>query len=93
MNFPRIKDGHRPVRLKSGKIRIGGATFGTASLLEDPNGLLWEVFSLFDGDHSVDEIIHLMLTAYHDQDEAKLSQCVDAIVKSPYIEVDKQETL
>lgn len=92
MNFPKIKDGHRPVRLSNGKIRIGGSTFGTAAFLDDPNGRLWEVLSFFDGMHSCDEIIRLIMLKYPDQDVSELRKCVYTIASSPYVENDKEDT-
>lgn len=54
---PRIKPEHAPYRIGGDRIRVGGATQGIASEVDDPTGAVWTLLSAMDGRRDVEQLV------------------------------------
>jgi molybdopterin-synthase adenylyltransferase len=86
MKQPKIKDMHNPMRLPTGAIRIGGAHFGLAAEIEDPEGIVWPILGLMDGSRTRDEIVRDAIAAAPDLDAESVHECVEALVAGGFVE-------
>jgi molybdopterin/thiamine biosynthesis adenylyltransferase len=78
---PRIKFEHHPIRRTDGTIQIGGDIYGIASVIEDPDGWIWDTLGLIDGDHGYEEIV--AASARPREDVEKL---LEALRRSGFLE-------
>jgi molybdopterin-synthase adenylyltransferase len=86
MNRPRVKPEHAPYRIKGGKIRIGGVSFGIAAEIEDPDGSVWAMLSAMDGSRSLDEVVAHVAEAYPGERREQLAAAAQQLIESGYVE-------
>lgn len=83
---PRLKAEHAPYRISGGRIRIGGASYGIAAEMDDPDGWVWILLESMDGTRSraeiVDHVVRSRPGVSHGIVRAGLSQ----LIESGYVE-------
>lgn len=87
MRLPRIKPEHRPYRLATGQIRIGGGVYGIAAEIEgDEEGLVWAAIQSLDGTRTTDEVISHLHGTFPRLQHLELRRAVDQLIDSGYVE-------
>ena len=86
MQFPRVKDGHRPVRVGDSLIRIGGPVFGAAAEFHDPTGLFWKALHLMDGRRSAEQVVYDLIRWSPTAARAEAASAVEQLLATPYVE-------
>jgi molybdopterin/thiamine biosynthesis adenylyltransferase len=86
VRLPRVKDEHRPHRLESGAIRIGGEVYGLAAEIDDPNGWAWAALDLMDGTRDCAEIAERLSQRFPGLSAAAAGEIVRLLVASGYVE-------
>jgi molybdopterin/thiamine biosynthesis adenylyltransferase len=83
---PRVKPEHAPYRLGADRIRIGGASYGIAAEIIDPDGFVWSLLQAMDGTHSVADIVAQAVRSHPDRREPVVRAAVEQLVRSGYVE-------
>ena len=83
---PRVKAEHAPYRISSGRIRIGGVSYGLAAEISDPDGWIWTMLSAMDGTRAVPDIIGQVRVSHPDQPVELLSRGALELMASGYVE-------
>jgi molybdopterin-synthase adenylyltransferase len=84
---PKVKPEHAPYRIAGGrKIRIGGASYGLAAELADPDGWLWTMLAAMDGSRSLPEIVGHVHARHPDQPVGTLERGAGQLASSGYVE-------
>jgi len=83
---PRVKPEHAPYRIAGGKIRIGGASYGLAAEISDPEGWVWTMLAAMDGSRGLPEIVEHVHTAHPGQPIGVLRHAAQQLVGSGYVE-------
>lgn len=78
---PRIKRPHRPLRRRDGTVQIGGDIHGIASVIDDPDGWIWQVLRLLDGEHGLEQI-----ATGSDRSPASVRVLLDALYDAGFLE-------
>lgn len=78
---PRIKREHRPLRRVDRTVQIGGDIYGIASVLDDPDGWIWEAMRLLDGERSPDQV-----AAGSSQSPDAVRSLLDALYDAGFLE-------
>ena len=86
MSRPRVKPEHAPYRIADGKIRIGGASYGIAAEIPDPDGWVWTMLAAMDGGRGLPEIIELVQAAHPQQARDLLQRGAEQLMASGYLE-------
>ena len=83
---PRVKPEHAPYRINGGRIRIGGASFGIAAEIADPDGWVWTMLSAMDGSRGLAEVVELVRQAHPGQPADRLRGGARQLIGSGYVE-------
>jgi len=83
---PRVKPEHRPYRLASGAIRIGGLIYGVAAEIEDPDGTVWTLLQGMDGSRTLDDLVELVCAGHPGEYADTARQAVVDLCESGHIE-------
>lgn len=83
---PRVKPEHAPYRIDGGRIRIGGASFGIAAEIADPDGWVWAMLSAMDGSRGLAEVVELARQAHPSQPADRLGGGARQLIGSGYVE-------
>ena len=86
MKRPRVKPEHAPYRIADGKIRIGGASYGIAAEIPDPDGWVWTMLAAMDGSRGLPEIIELAQAGHPEQAPDLLQRGAEQLMASGYLE-------
>jgi molybdopterin/thiamine biosynthesis adenylyltransferase len=83
---PRVKAEHAPYRISSGRIRIGGVSYGIAAEISDPDGWIWTMLGAMDGTRGLPDIIEQVHAGHPDQPAELLSRGARELLASGYVE-------
>jgi molybdopterin/thiamine biosynthesis adenylyltransferase len=86
MRRPRIKYPHRPARLRTGRIRIGGLVPGIRRDLLDPDGWVWALLNLLDGSRTTDEVVAVMTRLFADRPGSVVRAAIDDLMAAGYLD-------
>jgi molybdopterin-synthase adenylyltransferase len=86
MSRPRVKPEHASYRIAGGKIRIGGASYGLAAEIADPDGWVWTMLTAMDGSRGLPEIVELVHAAHPRQARGLLERGAGQLMASGYLE-------
>jgi molybdopterin-synthase adenylyltransferase len=86
MARPRIKTGHDPARVTTGKIRMGGHQIGIAYELDDPSGVVWQLLGLLDGSRTRDQVVADLLRAHPDLHAGSVREVIDLLIEHGSVE-------
>jgi len=85
MRLPRVKGVHRPYRT-NGAIRIGGAAFGVAAEIADPDGVVWSLLTAMDGTRTPAQIAAAVRADRPHLPEPALVGAIDQLVATGFLE-------
>jgi molybdopterin/thiamine biosynthesis adenylyltransferase len=83
---PRVKPEHAPYRIAGGKIRIGGASYGIAGEIADPDGWVWTMLSAMDGSRKLPEVIAYVHQQHPGRPVELLRHAAEQLLGSGYVE-------
>lgn len=86
MDRPRVKPEHAPFRISGNRIRIGGAAYGIAAEIKDPDGFVWTLLQSMDGTRGIAEVVEHTVRVHPDAAPAILRTAVDQLLGSGYVE-------
>jgi molybdopterin/thiamine biosynthesis adenylyltransferase len=86
MYRPRIKYGHRPVRLGDGWVRIGGIVPGVAADLPDPEGWVWALLELLGGTRTVDQVVADLVHRFPSRPADEIRSGIVELTQAGYVE-------
>ncbi|MBW6439288.1 ThiF family adenylyltransferase [Actinoplanes hulinensis] len=83
---PRIKPEHGLYRMPDGRVRIGGAVYGVAAEVDDPDGLVWAMLSAADGTRSVEDIAAHVTATFEHEEPATVIASVQRFIDAGYLD-------
>ncbi|MFC6083481.1 HesA/MoeB/ThiF family protein [Sphaerisporangium aureirubrum] len=83
---PRVKREHRPHRYGDGRVRVGGAIYGLAAEISDPQGWVWAALTLMDGTLPVPEIVERLERRFPELSARQAESVVVQLIGSGYVE-------
>jgi molybdopterin/thiamine biosynthesis adenylyltransferase len=86
LRLPRVKAEHLPHRYGDDRIRIGGAIYGMAGEISDPNGYAWAALGAMDGTKSPAEIARRLRRLFPRLTHEHAQSIVDLLITSGYVE-------
>jgi molybdopterin-synthase adenylyltransferase len=87
MRLPRVKRAHDPIQFPNNRIRIGSIQYGVGAEIEDDDqATVWRLLRLMDGSRTPNMIVATLLSERPDLDQQSVSEAVQALVESGFVE-------
>ncbi|MFC4535603.1 HesA/MoeB/ThiF family protein [Sphaerisporangium dianthi] len=86
MRRPRVKHPHRPRRLGTDRVTIGGTVYKIAAEMRDPDGWIWAMLELLDGTRTVDQVVGHLVHRFPQYTERELREGFDRLAATGYLE-------
>jgi molybdopterin/thiamine biosynthesis adenylyltransferase len=83
---PKIKFEHRPVRIGTSRIRIGGTVGGLSAEIPDPDGSVWALLGLLDGSRTVGQVAVALVQQFAGMSAGDVLDAIDDLTQAGYVE-------